>query len=108
MLLGARANASGKPAEEVRRLSGLFQGHTLYHFQVSPYAWIVRRTLVKWGIPIPMRDILEDPAAWKELVTQGGKDQVPCLKIETPGAQTRWMYESRDIIAYLKQKSKQG
>ncbi len=31
----------------------------------------------------------------------GGKGQVPCLRI-VDGQQTQWMYESDDIITYLR------
>jgi hypothetical protein len=88
--MGRRNAASGKPVP----------GHTLYHFWVSPYARKVRRTIYSKKLAIPFKDVLSDQQAWKELVTQGGKDQVPCLRIETNEG-TRWMYESREIIEYL-------
>lgn len=37
-----------------------------------------------------------------ELQQGGGKSQVPCLRIEQDG-KVQWMYESGDIIQYLKQ-----
>lgn len=42
-----------------------------------------------------------EPQFASELMQGGGKTQVPCLRIET-GAEDRWMYESDDIIAYLR------
>lgn len=36
------------------------------------------------------------------LISGGGKTQVPCLRIETENGQVEWMYESDDIIRYLK------
>jgi len=38
----------------------------------------------------------------KELVNGGGKTQVPCLRIENADGNIEWMYESDDIIGYLK------
>lgn len=38
----------------------------------------------------------------KELVSGGGKTQVPCLRIESVDGNIQWMYESDDIIGYLK------
>ena len=32
----------------------------------------------------------------------GGKTQVPCLRIEDSAGNVQWMYESDDIIQYLK------
>lgn len=37
-----------------------------------------------------------------ELTSGGGKFQVPCLRIESADGKVRWMYESIDIIRYLK------
>ena len=36
-----------------------------------------------------------------ELVNNGGKHKVPCLKIEKINAKTIWLYESDAIIAFL-------
>lgn len=36
------------------------------------------------------------------LVLGGGKPQVPCLRIDDNDGQTDWMYESGDIIRYLR------
>jgi glutaredoxin 2 len=76
-------------------------GHTLYHFYVSPYARRARVAIYRLGLDIPMKDVLTDERACDELIRSGGKDQVPCLKIESKGG-TRWMYESADIVSYLK------
>lgn len=37
------------------------------------------------------------------LMQGGGKTQVPCLRIEKDDGSIEWMYESDDIVAYLKQ-----
>ena len=36
------------------------------------------------------------------LMQGGGKTQVPCLRIEQADGGVEWMYESDDIIQYLK------
>ncbi len=90
--------SKGAETREKKRLTGC----TLYHFQLSPYSYLVRRALVKWDAEIPMKDVLENHEAWLE-VTQGGtRDRYPCLKIEQSGQPVQWMYESRNIIRYLK------
>jgi len=86
-----------KSSPKRRRLPGL----TLYHFYVSLYSRRVRTALYQLSLDIPLKDILADSAACEELIKNGGLDQVPCLKIEKDG-QVKWMYESQDIIAYLK------
>ncbi|WP_024873279.1 glutaredoxin family protein [Tolumonas lignilytica] len=54
------------------------------------------------GIKIENRNIAEG-VHLEALMTGGGKRQVPCLRIVDDEHQSHWMYESMDIIAYLKQ-----
>jgi glutathione S-transferase len=51
-----------------------------------------------------MRDIKRDPARRDELVAGGGKKQVPCLRIAEADGGVRWLYESREISRYLRQR----
>jgi hypothetical protein len=78
-------------------------GHTLYHFWGSTYSFAVRKTIYELGLDIPFKDVLLDKEAYADLVQLGGRDKVPCLRIETAN-DVKWMYESRDIISYLKTK----
>jgi glutaredoxin len=75
--------------------------YTLYQYDSCPYCALVRRYIADAGLDIPMKDTLRDPQARRELITGGGSPMVPCLRIEQNGT-VRWMYESRDIIAYLR------
>ncbi len=70
----------------------------LYHMEHCPYCRKVRAYLDEAGITVSMRDIQKDADANKKLLTVGGKDQVPCLFIDG-----KPMYESDDIIAWLKE-----
>jgi len=56
----------------------------------------------RMGVSLPMKNLMLSPAAHRELVNEGGKMQVPCLRIEQKG-KVRWLYESGDIIQYLKE-----
>jgi glutathione S-transferase len=38
-----------------------------------------------------------------ELIQGGGKGQVPCLRIEKHEGSIEWMYESDDILDYIRQ-----
>jgi glutaredoxin len=73
-----------------------------YQSPYCPYCHRVRRYLEQAGIDLPTRDVTRDPQARSELVAGGGSAMVPCLRIEEDG-QVRWMYESLDIIDYLRQ-----
>jgi glutaredoxin len=73
----------------------------LYQSTYCPYCHRVRRYLEQAGIELPTRDVNRDPQARRELVDGGGSATVPCLRIEEDG-RVRWLYESLDIIDYLR------
>ena len=75
--------------------------YTLYHFDSCPFCVRVRRFLSDQHIEMPMKDVLRDPEAYRELIAGGGDAQVPCLRIQR-GDEVRWLYESLDIIDYLR------
>lgn len=75
--------------------------HVLYQYATCPFCMRVRQFLNQAGIEVEMRDTLRDPRARAELLAGGGRFTVPCLRIERDG-ETIWLYESLDIIAYLK------
>lgn len=77
--------------------------YTLYQYEGCPFCYRVRRFLDEAGLEIPLRDTMRDPEARRELIEGGGRSMVPCLRIEQDG-QVRWMYESMDIIAYLRER----
>ena len=78
----------------------MVESYQLFHFDFCPFCMRVRRYLEQAGITIPLRNIHQEQAAHQELVSGGGSQQVPCLRIEQDG-QVRWLYESADIIDYL-------
>ncbi len=75
--------------------------YQLFHYDFCPFCMRVRQFLEVNGLDIPLRNIHQDRDAHRELINGGGSQQVPCLRIAT-GEQVRWMYESADIIAYLR------
>jgi len=78
------------------------KGHELFCFSTCPYCIKVRLALWWIGLKLPLRDILFYPENKAELIAGGGKKQVPCLRIEDETGGVRWLYESSDIIRYLK------
>jgi hypothetical protein len=64
----------------------------------------VRLALWWLDLKMPLNDIMFHPANNTDLIAGGGKSQVPCLRIESKNGDVRWMYESIDIIRYLKSK----
>lgn len=76
------------------------QNLALYQFHACPFCVKTRRTLHKLNLPVALRDAKNDPVHRQALEQEGGKIQVPCLRIEENG-QTTWLYESKAIAAYL-------
>lgn len=74
------------------------EGLKLYQFYACPFCIKVRRHLHKLDLPIQIRDAQAGQFR-DELLADGGQIKVPCLKIEQDSI--IWLYESRDIIAYL-------
>lgn len=77
-------------------------GHQLFHFTTCPFCIVVRLGLWWMGLELPLRDIHTRPENRAELIAGGGKKQVPCLRIEHDDGAVQWMYESTDIIRYLR------
>jgi len=75
---------------------------SLYHYQSCPYCGITREALKHLNLDVEQRDTLLEPKFRQELIEGGGKTQVPCLKIEHENGTIEWLYESSDIIRYLK------
>ena len=64
----------------------------------------VRREFTRLNLKIEVRDAQLDPKHRRALRECGGKVQVPCLLIANPDGPDQWLYESRDIIAWLRQR----
>lgn len=76
---------------------------SLYQFHACPFCVKTRRAIHRLNVPIALRDAKNDAKAREQLQAGGGKVKVPCLRIEE-ASETRWMYESNDIIAYLEKR----
>jgi glutaredoxin len=68
----------------------------LYYTDYCPYSHKVLKYLRRIHKTVPMKDVGSSAADKKELLTIGGKLQVPCLVIDGKA-----MYESDDIIQWL-------
>jgi len=77
----------------------------LYHFTACPYCRKVRDSLTELKLSVEQRDVRKHTHYHQELISKGGKATVPCLRIKEADGY-RWMYESNDIIAFLKQQVK--
>ena len=75
----------------------------LYQFFACPFCIKTRRAMHRLNLPIKTRNASQGSVYRTELEQQGGKVQVPCLRINQDGQDT-WMYESSAIIQYLEQR----
>lgn len=75
---------------------------SLYIRPSCPYCVRVADFCEQADIALENRNIAEG-AHLEALMTGGGKRQVPCLRIIDDQGQSHWLYESLDIIGYLKQ-----
>ncbi len=76
----------------------------LYHFKLCPFCVKTRRQIHRLALNIDNRDARNDPKWNKELVSEGGKYQVPCLKITAADGSVEWLYESTEINQFLDEK----
>lgn len=74
---------------------------TLYYKPSCPYCQKVLRFLRAASIDLPLKNTIEDGKNANALIEIGGKRQVPCLVIDGKA-----LYESDDIIMWLKQNYK--
>lgn len=75
----------------------------LYHTESCWFCARVRQIVRDLGITLEMRNI-DQTSFRQELLSGGGKAQVPCLRIQYPDRTVKWLYESADIAAYLAQR----
>jgi len=76
----------------------------LYHYPMCPFCVGTRRQMYRLGLNIDLRDPRVDDKWMSELVEQGGKKQVPCLRVEKDDGSVGFMYESSDINDYLERR----
>ena len=79
---------------------------TIYQFEACPFCVKVRRFIRKNSLNINLKDAKNNKTFKSELVNEGGKHKVPCLKIEKINSKTIWLYESTEIIKFLKKEFK--
>ena len=76
----------------------------LYQFRTCPFCIKVRRAMKRLSLNIEIRDAQHNLENREALLLGGGTIKVPCLKITDKNGEVRWLYESDDIIDYLKQR----
>ena len=77
------------------------ESYQLYKTDLCGFCHRVRRFCASHDIELPVVDVNADRDAFRELLEATGRTTVPCLRIER-GDDVEWMFESSDIMEYLK------
>lgn len=91
-------------AEKRVELDSATSNMALYQFKRCPFCVKTRRNLRRLGLNMELRDARNDPKWNAELIEQGGKYMVPCLRVVDDKGEVNWIYESSDINNYLDQR----
>lgn len=95
-----------RSSEEQAKFDDKTKNLSLYQLPSCPFCVKVRRTMKREGLNIELRNINQKNDYREELISEGGKRTVPCLRIEKTDGQVQWLYESSDVIAHLQQLAK--
>jgi glutaredoxin len=89
------------PPAKRAELDAITANMKIYQFRQCPFCVKTRRNIRRLGLNIETRDARNDPQWNSELINEGGKYQVPCLRLLKDDGSTEWMYGSSNIIEYL-------
>jgi glutaredoxin len=90
-----------RAVSEQAKLDEKTVGISLYQLPSCPFCVKVRRSIKREGLKIELRTISGNNDYRDELIREGGKRTVPCLRIEKEDGQVTWLYESSDVVAHL-------
>ncbi|MGO4892855.1 glutathione S-transferase N-terminal domain-containing protein [Flavobacterium sp. W21_SRS_FM6] len=89
--------------EVQQQVENQLKNMALYQFFACPFCIKTRRALHRLNLPMEKRSAKKGSPFREELAQQGGKIQVPCLRINENDQDT-WLYDSGEIIRYLEQR----
>ena len=87
--------------EDQDRVDAAVTGLSLYQFKACPFCVKVRRHMRRRSIKIDLKDAKTDLLIKEELIREGGKHKVPCLRIAEGNKEVQWLYSSDEICRFL-------
>ena len=78
------------------------QSLALYHYKTCPFCMKVRQEMRRLSLNIRHVDAQPEGGDRAALVAGGGLAKVPCLKITDAAGASQWLYDSDQIISYLR------
>lgn len=88
--------------EEQQKLDQTTKQLSLYQFKTCPFCMKVRREIKRLSLNIEVCDAQHDKFNRERLLNDGGKIKVPCLHIKQKDGDDQWLYESDEVIEYLR------
>ena len=80
------------------------QSMALYQFNTCPICIKTRQEMRRLSLPIEKRDAQHNATNRDALQQGSGATKVPCLKITEANGETRWLQDSKAIVAYLRER----
>lgn len=77
-------------------------GLALYQYRTCPFCIKVRQEMRRLSLKVTKVDAQPEGPDRTALVQQGGQAKVPCLKITDETGSSRWLYDSKEIVSYLR------
>ncbi|MBI1422274.1 MAG: glutaredoxin [Gammaproteobacteria bacterium] len=91
-----------RPADAQQQLDQQTGQLALYQFKTCPFCMKVRREIKRQSLNIELRDAQHDQHHREQLLQGGGEVKVPCLRIKQEDGSDTWLYESDEVIKYLR------
>jgi len=89
---------------EQQRIDKQTKNLVMYQFPSCPFCIKTRRAVKRLSLNIETRDTLRHAPSRQQLLEGGGVIMVPCLRITGVDDSVEWLYESNEIIKYLKER----
>jgi glutaredoxin len=74
----------------------------LYQYRTCPFCIKVRQEMRRLSLKIDLHTVQKDGQNREDLRLGGGQIKVPCLKITDQVGNSQWLYDSGEIVAYLR------
>ena len=105
MLVGeylARPKGLYRPPEIHGQVDQQCRNLVLYQYKTCPFCIKVRQEMRRLSLNVKGLDAQHEGENRSALLNGGGKAKVPCLKITDQTGKTEWLYETGEIITYLR------
>jgi glutathione S-transferase len=105
MLLGefvSRPKGLARSTQHQTEVDQQCRSMALYQYRTCPFCIKVRQEMRRLTLKVEQLDAQQPGKYRDDLVQGGGQTKVPCLKITDAAGNTQWLYESGEIIKYLR------